>query len=546
MRSLPGNRRQKRPGDPPPATTWRPPAPHVAIAVLAVAVLVALGLLVARSFGGDEPPSARTAALVPEEALVYVALSTDSERSAVERASNLASRFGAYEGQRDALLERLSGAEGEVRPGDVEPWLGDEAALALTDTGTGTAGSLVIIEVTDEQKARAFLRRNPRKPTTEEYKDHPVESYGTVATTFVDGFLVIGQQPTVQAALDRSEERGRSLDQSETFRAATRKLPEGRVATAYASADGLRRLLVPQGDLVGGLAVLFDQPALKGVGLAIEAEDDAARISTRSILDPAERKKQPSPFAPFEPTLHEAVPADALAYLGVKGISGALQRLVGAAAGGAGVGGLGPALEALRKDLEKRSGGRLERDLLAQLRGETALVVTRSGALPVLSLVTKTRDEDATRDVLRELQGPIAELLTPKGGEAPRWTSKDIEGEEAFTLTLPNAAGISYTVRDGRLIVSSSEEGLRDIGGAKRSLAETDAYKDVLDERPAKVGSVGFLDFSQLLELGEQTGLNDSRAYLAARDDLRKIHAVGVSSSGNEEETTAEIILSIP
>jgi hypothetical protein len=60
------------------------------------------------------------------------------------------------------------------------------------------------------------------------------------------------------------------------------------------------------------------------------------------------------------------------------------------------------------------------------------------------------------------------------------------------------------------------------------------------------VGSVGFLDFSQLLDLGEQTGLNDSRAYLAARDDLRKIRAVGVSSSGAEGETTSEIILSIP
>jgi hypothetical protein len=60
------------------------------------------------------------------------------------------------------------------------------------------------------------------------------------------------------------------------------------------------------------------------------------------------------------------------------------------------------------------------------------------------------------------------------------------------------------------------------------------------------VSSLGFLDFSQLLELGEQTGLNDSRAYLAARDDLQKIRAVGISSSGDEEETTAEILLSIP
>ena len=68
----------------------------------------------------------------------------------------------------------------------------------------------------------------------------------------------------------------------------------------------------------------------------------------------------------------------------------------------------------------------------------------------------------------------------------------------------------------------------------------------MLGDRPDEVASLGFLDFSQLLELGEQTGLNDSRAYLAARDDLSRIRAVGVSSSGDEGETTAEILLSIP
>ena len=77
------------------------------------------------------------------------------------------------------------------------------------------------------------------------------------------------------------------------------------------------------------------------------------------------------------------------------------------------------------------------------------------------------------------------------------------------------------------------------IDGAER-------FEDVLGDRSGEVGSLGFLDFSQLLELGEQTGLNDSRAYLAARDDLQKVRAVGVNSSGSEEETTAEILLSIP
>lgn len=527
---LPGNRRFR-----------------LALAVLAAAVAIVLVVLLVRSAGGDEPPALKATQLVPENTLVYVGVSTDRDRDGVKRALDLAERFGAWEGQRDALLKRLSGAEGNVDAGDVEPWLGDEAALALVDAGTATAGSLVVIDVTDEDKARAFLRENPRKPVTEEYKGHPIDNYGSVATTFVDGFLVIGQQPTVQGALDRSNDLGTSLDADATFRSATSRMPEGRVATAYVSADGLGRLLAPQQNLLGSVSVLLDQPALKGIGLALEGTDEGARVVARSILDPAKRRKAGDTFRPFSPTLDDGVPEDALGYLGVRGISGALQRLVGAAAGGAGAGGLGPALDRLRKDLEKRSGGKLDEDVLQLLRGETALVVSQDRAVPVLSLVTKTDDAAGTREVLRGLQAPVAELLTPKGEEGPAWQRREVDGAEAFTLAPPGgAAGISYAVFGDRLVVSSSEAGLRQIGGEGDALSDTDAYEAVLGERPDEVRSVGFLDFSQLLELGEQTGLNDSRAYVAARDDLQKVRAVGFSSTGGEAETTAEILFSIP
>jgi hypothetical protein len=59
------------------------------------------------------------------------------------------------------------------------------------------------------------------------------------------------------------------------------------------------------------------------------------------------------------------------------------------------------------------------------------------------------------------------------------------------------------------------------------------------------VTSVTFLDFSQLLRLGEQTGLNDSRAYQAVKDDLHKVRAVGALASGSGDESTVELVLEI-
>ena len=63
-------------------------------------------------------------------------------------------------------------------------------------------------------------------------------------------------------------------------------LPADRVADAWASADGVRRLLAPQGGVLGAAGVLLDQPGLKGAGVGLVAHDKGARIVVRSELDP--------------------------------------------------------------------------------------------------------------------------------------------------------------------------------------------------------------------------------------------------------------------
>ncbi len=57
--------------------------------------------------------------------------------------------------------------------------------------------------------------------------------------------------------------------------------------------------------------------------------------------------------------------------------------------------------------------------------------------------------------------------------------------------------------------------------------------------------SLLFLDFSQLLSLGEQTGLTRSVRLTAVRPDLEKVRAVGLDSTSGEADTTAELFLQI-
>jgi hypothetical protein len=515
------------------------------VAAVALLLVAGLAVLAMRAFGGDEPPATGAAKLAPKDTLVFVHVSTDPERGAVERASDLLGRFDSYAGYRDAILQRLVGTEGKVSAKDVEPWLGDEAALALVDAGQATAGSLVIVRVTDEGKARRFLERNPRRSAVRRYKGARIDEFGAVNVAFADGYLLIGQPGTVNAALDRSNGRGDALADDATYRAATKQLPAGRAADAFVTAAGLRRLLVPQGDVLGSLAVMLEQPGLKAVALSAEAEDDGLRLVARSQVDAATQKRSGGLKA-FEPSLVDAAPKDALAYLGVSGVSGTLGNLVAAAAGGANAGGVGPLLGRLRSELGKQTGGALERDLLKLFEGEVAVVLNQATPAPTLALVTKTDDEDGTAAVLRRLQDPLVKLLTPKGEQAPRWRSDDVgDGVRAQTLATPTGAEVSYAVFEGRLVLGTGPDAIRRIKDADDDLGDNEAFEDVSKERRDQVTSLGFLDFTQLLELGEQTGLNDSRAYLAARDDLRRITAVGVSSHATEGETTAEILLSI-
>ena len=57
--------------------------------------------------------------------------------------------------------------------------------------------------------------------------------------------------------------------------------------------------------------------------------------------------------------------------------------------------------------------------------------------------------------------------------------------------------------------------------------------------------SLLFLDFSQLLSLGEQIGLMGRGRIRALLPDLQKIRTIGLSSTSGEADSTAELSLRI-
>ncbi len=552
-----GTARSRAPAGPPRATPPRrqgrrplPPVlrdPRAGAGLLALIAAVVLAVVVlGGGSDGDGPAADRAATLAPADALAWVHLSTDGDRDAVARALALAGRAGldsTLSGLAGGLLGSGGGQPVDFRR-DVRPWLGDEAALALTRGGRGTAGSLLLLAVGDEQGARQFLSRTAGPARRGSYRGQAISTYGngTVAA-FADGFLLVGQQATIRGALDRAAgSRGaRALADDPAYRRATAGQPADRALDAYATVAGVRLLLAPRSGPLGLLGALLDQPSLRAVALSLSADPRKATVRVRSDLDPRGRAKP----ATFTPTLTSTVPLDAIGYLGFPGLAKAAPLLL--SLGGVGAAG-GTASDTAR--LIEQAGRALRaqgvdfaRDLLPLLGGEVAVAVVPVDRAPALVLLAKVRDGDATTGALRRLEPALAQLFAPAGGSAPSFADTRVGRIAARRLDAGGGAEVDYAVADGVLAVSMGTAPLAAVLQPKGSIAENPEYKAVIPDSQSELTSIVFFDFSQLLSFFEPLGLTSDSGLGA---DLQRIRAVGLTSTGGEAQSTAELTFEIP
>lgn len=517
---------------------WRAGVGLLAVLAALVLAVVALG-----GDGKDEtPPANRAAALVPADALAYLHLSTDGDRAAIDRGLSLVRRLGAEQTLRTQLggLLRAGGGSAPIDfDRDVRPWLGDEAALALTRGAGATAGSLLLLSVADEGDARAFLASTAGPARRGTYGGTATASYGNGAVTaFLDGFLVVGQQRSVRAAIDRAAGSGRALADDATYRAATADQPESRVADAYASVDGVRRLLAPQRGLLGLAGALLDQRGLRGTALTLTAQDSSATVRVRAVLDPRARAGSPT----FTPTLTRSVPRDALAYAGFAGLERAAPLLLGLG-GLTGIGGDTGALMAQAGRLLADSGVSFVRDVLPLFGREVAVTIVDVGGAPAVALLARTPDEERTRAALLRLEPAIARLFAPEGGEAPRFADAEVGGTAVRRLATADGAELDYAVANGTMAISTSAGALAAVVRPRGTIGSNPDYKVVIPDSQSELTSIVFFDFSQLLSLFEPLGLTGDSGLAT---DLQRVRAVGLVSTSGETQTTAELTFEIP
>jgi hypothetical protein len=514
--------------------------------VAGAAVIVVLIVLISGSGGQPAtPPATGAASVVPSDTLAYIHLSTDQSRPSVTSALALAARFPGYQALRDGLMTRL----GVTGPGvavdfarDVRPWLGKEIALAVFDTPTSTAGSLLVVAIGNRRQATRFIAGLPGDGTATYAGTTIIGHPHALDTAIVGHYLLVGHSAGIRAAVDVAARRSPSLSENPSYRRATAAEPAARAGDGYVSGAGVTRLVAPRPGLLGTLGALIYQPTLEGIAFSLTPASGGFQVHEKSVLNPQLTRATPSSFTP---SLVSAVPAGAALFLDAVGLNAVIPHVLTTI----GIGARIPKLLTRLGIALTAQGVNVEQDIVSLFRREAAVVISSHGGKPVVTVIARTPDPAVTRRVFAELEVPLERLFAPTGnaaGQSPIFNQTTVGGVTAHQLVLAPGLQFDYAVSGHEVLLSTSLGGIASVARPSSSLLDQPAYKVTLGNHPARVTSLLFLDLNQLLSLGEQTGLITGTRYSALKPDLERVHAIGMASTSGEAESTAELFLQIP
>lgn len=370
--------------------------------VLAIAAVTVAGCGSGAGAGASSDP----ASVVPQGALLYAEATVRPQDGARDGALAAAGKIlhTTHPAARlrqlvsDALVESEGGSGRVDYARDVEPWLGDTAAVWLDApprAGTDPSGAAAIA-VRDEDAARSeiesLVRRSGDRLTQK--GDLEVTSSGD-ALTVRDGWAYFGQEAAVRHALSADSH----LADSDSYRKAVEDLPDHRLATYYMDTPRLFDAIGSDPQFAATRS-FFTQDA-RPVALAFTADGDRLAFETVGTSG--------SPFGTLAggeaPELLRELPGDSWAAFGAAKAGDTLRTTFQATAGVLG----GAAFESR---LRQEFGIDIEQDLFSWM-GDAAVFV-RGTSKDTLDggLVVQVTDESRATQAF----GKIVGLVRTRGG----------------------------------------------------------------------------------------------------------------------------------
>ena len=263
------------------------------LVVMSIAALVAVGC------GKEDQAASGASELVPAGSVIYGEATLKPEGDQKEAIDAILAKFpgGGEAGDKlkDLIEKGLRESDAPISfKEDIEPWLGDEAAFFVSNLSpNGDAQSAAgLIATDDEDKAREALEKSAEgKLTKKNYKDvEYLTDESEEAGAVFDGFLVLGTEEGVKAAIDTSK-GGKKLSEDESYTNALDDAADDRLGFFYMNSPELLRSLRESGaPLPGSFGKFFEEPLVATLdadkdGVVFEGtvpEEIGARFAVRA------------------------------------------------------------------------------------------------------------------------------------------------------------------------------------------------------------------------------------------------------------------------
>ena len=508
--------------------------------LITVAALYVTALPVA-GCGGNEQSASSAAELIPAGAVMYGEATLKPEGDQKAALDSLLAKFpgGGQAGEKlkEAIEKGLRESQGDLSfKDDIEPWLGDEAAFFVSGfnlTG-GFESSALLVATEDEGGAEDALEKAAEgKVTKQDYNgvEYLTDESGgdTHAGAVFDGYLVLGNEAGVRAAIDTSKGDPK-LSDDDGFTKALDGASDDRLGFFYANSSQLLATIERQGaPLPNEIKDLLRDPVVA----TLDVDDDGAVIEA-SI--PESLGKASGLFGQGSDLLTE-LPADSWAALAQNELGSVLDFYVDSLSGAAG------GRDVVEQQLRSATGLDLQRDVIDWM-GDFGVFV-RGTSLADLdgALVLETSDEAASgrfldalaRLVQRQTDDPgvrVTPLTAPGGGTGYTLESREIpKPVHAF-------------VKGGKVVFAYGDTAAGDAVDSGNTLGDSPEFAELRD-------SLGNYDVSfymlmqPILQLADSAGASSDDDWQEVKPYLEAISGFvgGTSGSGDDLKTAFKVVV---
>ena len=460
------------------------------VRLAAPAIVIALAAGCGSGSGSAAPGFGAAAAAVPAHPLVFVDVNLDRGSAGWRNLERLGPRIPGWASLSAQLRSQMAHSTGQGSfDSEIRPWLGNEAGLAVTSVDVSGANPKPVIEayvsVIDEGALKQALTGPGHfTPTGSSggyslYRNARQSVYAAAGSNVL---LLASTSAALHQQIGLRDGHGASLAASPAYRHTVSALPGSRLITGYVDGARLSELINlamlsgPQLPGSSPAAMAAIQKALRrlaGVGFSVSADPGGVRLAfdaTRTPGSPPEQAEQ------FSPTLLHDVPANALAYVGLRGS----PKLAGGAA-------LSGAMGEAAMPAQVRPLLTLVREAAPLLTGEIGFDVVPGAPVGANLLLAPADPAAAATALTRVLAG--LRRMTPH----PAITGSAAGG----ALRVPGSPAIRWQRRGGLIEIGTSP------GATGASLADAPAFTSLLAQAgvPTRVTAFAYVNVPALAGL---------------------------------------------